>query len=72
MRLLTTKKERMVVMEQPRKVSKAEKFASHYSYYNLRFVAAFGGALIGMLMLGNLFRSAAWLTDCSTRRKRAN
>ena len=57
MRLLTTKKEREVKMEQLRKVSKAEKIifpivVTCICVFLLPSVAS----LIGMLMLGNLFR----------------
>ncbi|MDF2949632.1 MAG: glutaconyl-CoA decarboxylase beta subunit [Sedimentibacter sp.] len=59
MRLLTTKKEREVKMEQLREVSKLEKvcfpvFVSVFCILLLPSVAP----LIGMLMLGNLFRES--------------
>lgn len=59
MRLLTTKKEREVKMEQLRKVSKAEKIifpiiVTVICVFMLPSVAP----LIGMLMLGNLFRES--------------
>lgn len=57
MRLLTTKKEREVKMEQLRKVSKAEKIA--FPIIVALFVILLlpeTAPLIGMLMLGNLFR----------------
>ncbi|NLC16495.1 MAG: sodium ion-translocating decarboxylase subunit beta [Clostridiales bacterium] len=57
MRLLTTKKERMVVMEQPRKVSKAEKICFPIIVTIICVLLLPSVApLIGMLMLGNLFR----------------
>jgi oxaloacetate decarboxylase beta subunit len=59
MRLLTTKKERSVVMAQLRPVSKVEKVLFPIVVaivVSLIFPAV--GPLIGMLMLGNLFREA--------------
>jgi oxaloacetate decarboxylase beta subunit len=57
MRLLTTKKERMVVMEQPRKVSKAEKICFPIIVTIICVLLLPSVApLIGMLMLGNLFK----------------
>lgn len=59
MRLLTTKKERLIKMEQLRKVSKAEKII-----YPLVVTAIVGIILpptlplLGMLMLGNLFKES--------------
>ncbi|MEW4412552.1 sodium ion-translocating decarboxylase subunit beta [Clostridium sp. AN503] len=63
MRLLTTKKERQVKMQQLRKVSKAEKIVfpiavTAFCVLMLPSVAP----LIGMLMLGNLFRESG-VTD---------
>jgi len=57
MRLLTTKKERMVVMEQLRPVSKTEKvlFPIIVTVLGSLLVPA-AAALLGSLMLGNLFR----------------
>lgn len=57
MRLLTTQKERAVVMEQLRIVSKTEKilFPIVVTILSVLFVPA-AGALLGMLMLGNLMR----------------
>jgi oxaloacetate decarboxylase beta subunit len=57
MRLLTTKKERMIVMEQLRPVSKKEKII--FPIVVTIFVALLlpsATPLVGMLMLGNLFR----------------
>ena len=57
MKALTTKKERMVVMEQLREVSKAERIIFPIVvtiFISLLLPAA--APLIGMLMLGNLFR----------------
>lgn len=57
MRLLTTKKERMVVMEQPRQVSKVEKICFPIIVTIICILLLPSVApLIGMLMLGNLFR----------------
>lgn len=57
MKLLTTKQERMVVMEQLRPVSKTEKiiFPIAVTILVVLFLPA-AAPLIGMLMLGNLFR----------------
>ncbi|MGI5919628.1 MAG: sodium ion-translocating decarboxylase subunit beta [Christensenellales bacterium] len=57
MRALTTRKERMVVMEQLREVSKAERIIFPIVvtiFISLLLPAA--APLVGMLMLGNLFR----------------
>ena len=57
MRLLTTKKERTVVMEQLRPVSKTEKIIFPIRVTVLAsFLVPPAAALIGCLMLGNLFR----------------
>lgn len=57
MRLLTTKKERAVVMDQPRKVSKAEKICFPILVTIVCILLLPSVApLIGMFMLGNLFR----------------
>ena len=59
MRALTTKKERRVVMEQLRPVSKKEKII--FPILSTTLVILFlpsAAPLIGMLMLGNLFREA--------------
>ncbi|HEY8423458.1 MAG TPA: sodium ion-translocating decarboxylase subunit beta [Clostridia bacterium] len=57
MRLLTTKKERMVVMDQPRQVSKAEKICFPILVTIVCILLLPSVApLIGMFMLGNLFR----------------
>ena len=53
MKLLTTKKERCVVMEQLRPVSKLEKVV-----FLVSFVVPDAAALVGMLMLGNLMRES--------------
>ena len=57
MKLLTTKKERSIVMEQLRPVSKVEKiiFPIMVTVF-VSFLLPSAAALIGMLMLGNLFR----------------
>ncbi|MCL6634221.1 MAG: sodium ion-translocating decarboxylase subunit beta [Peptococcaceae bacterium] len=57
MRLLTTQKERTVVMEQLRPVGKAERilFPIIVTIMSVLFVPA-AGSLLGMLMLGNLMR----------------
>ena len=59
MRLLTTKKERAVVMEQLRPVSKTEKIMFPI-FVTLLVVSLLPSAvpLVGMLMLGNLFRES--------------
>lgn len=59
MKLLTTKKERTVVMEQLRPVSKTEKivFPIAVTILVVLFLPA-AAPLVGMLMLGNLFRES--------------
>lgn len=59
MKLLTTKKERMVVMEQLREVPRLEKilFPIIVTVITVLILPA-SAALIGMLMLGNLFRES--------------
>jgi len=59
MRALTTKKERQVVMEQMRPVPKSQKivFPIITTVVTLMFLPA-AAPLIGMLMLGNLFRES--------------
>jgi sodium ion-translocating decarboxylase beta subunit len=57
MRAFTTKKERMVVMEQLREVSKTEKILFPIVVTALvALLLPSAAALVGMLMLGNLFR----------------
>lgn len=59
MKLLTTKKERMVVMEQLRPVSKLEKIM--FPVIVVILIAIFlpdAAPLVGMLMLGNLFKES--------------
>ncbi len=60
MKLLTTKKERNIVMEQLRPVSKVERilFPMAVTIICLLFLPS-AAPLIGMLMLGNLFRECA-------------
>ena len=59
MRLLTTKKERMVVMEQLRPVSKTEKILFPIIVtVVISFILPDAAALVGSLMLGNLFRES--------------
>lgn len=59
MKLLTTKKERAVVMEQLRPVSKKEKIIFPILVtIVITLLLPSAGPLIGMLMLGNLFREA--------------
>lgn len=59
MRLLTTKKERQIVMEQLRPVSKTEKILFPIIVTILTgFLVPSAVPLIGMLMLGNLFRES--------------
>jgi oxaloacetate decarboxylase beta subunit len=59
MRMLTTQKERVVVMAPPKKVSQKQKivFPIALTLVTLLLVPA-AGALIGMLMLGNLLRES--------------
>jgi len=59
MRLLTTPKERVIVMPSARKVTQRQKiiFPIAVALITLLFVPA-AGALIGMLMLGNLIRES--------------
>jgi len=59
MRLLTTKKERVIVMPEPKKVTKRQKiiFPIAMTIMALLLVPS-AGALIGMLMLGNLIRES--------------
>ena len=59
MRLLTTKKERAIKMEQLRVVSKREKIIFPIAVTILvSFIVPDATALVGMLMLGNLFRES--------------
>lgn len=59
MKLLTTRKEREIVMEQPRKVSRLEKICFPVIVSILCILLLPSVApLIGMLMLGNLFRES--------------
>lgn len=59
MKLLTTKKEREVVMEQLRPVSKREKIIFPiFVTILVSFILPDAAPLIGMLMLGNLFRES--------------
>ena len=59
MKLLTTKKERCVVMEQLRPVSKLEKVVFPiFVTLLVSFVVPDAAALVGMLMLGNLMRES--------------
>ena len=59
MRLLTTKKERAIKMEQLRAVSKREKIIFPIAVTLLvSFIVPDATALVGMLMLGNLFRES--------------
>ncbi|MCL2809439.1 MAG: sodium ion-translocating decarboxylase subunit beta [Treponema sp.] len=59
MKLLTTKKERVIVMPEPKKVTQKQKilFPIICTIVTLMFVPA-AGALISMLMLGNLIRES--------------
>jgi oxaloacetate decarboxylase beta subunit len=59
MRMLTTAKERVVVMPEPKKVTQRQKvvFPILMAIVTLLFVPA-AGALIGMFMLGNLIRES--------------
>ncbi|MCL2720035.1 MAG: sodium ion-translocating decarboxylase subunit beta [Treponema sp.] len=59
MRLLTTKKERVIVMPEPKKVTQKQKilFPIILTILTLLLVPA-AGALISMLMLGNLIRES--------------
>ncbi|MDI9476689.1 MAG: sodium ion-translocating decarboxylase subunit beta [Natronincolaceae bacterium] len=57
MKVLTTKKERMIKMEQLREVSKAEKIIFPIMVtIVVALLVPSAAALVGMLMLGNLFR----------------
>jgi len=59
MKALTTKEERMVKMEQLRPVSKLEKIVFPIAVTTLgTLLLPSAGALLGMLMLGNLFRES--------------
>lgn len=59
MKLLTTKKERMIKMEQLREVSRAEKIVFPIMVTLLvSLVVPPAATLVGMLMLGNLFRES--------------
>ena len=67
-RLLTTKEERMIKMEQLREVSKTEKivFPIVVTLFTVLLLPS-AGALIGMLMLGNLLKESGrvpLLVDC--------
>lgn len=64
MKALTTKKERSVVMEQLRPVSKLEKIM--FPVIVVIIIAIFlpdAAPLVGMLMLGNLFKESGVLKD---------
>ena len=67
MKLLTTKEERMIKMKQLRPVSKLEKIIFPiFATLIVSLIVPPAAALVGMLMLGNLFResgAAARLTD---------
>ena len=67
MKLLTTKEERMIKMKQLRPVSKLEKIIFPiFATLIVSMIVPPAAALVGMLMLGNLFResgAAARLTD---------
>ena len=58
MRLLTTKKEREIKMEQLRKFQVGEDCISYSRYYFMYTFCSSVAPLIGMLMLGNLFRES--------------
>jgi sodium ion-translocating decarboxylase beta subunit len=59
MKALTTKKERLIVMEQLRPVSKIEKIIFPIVVTAVvTIIIPDAGALVGMLMLGNLFRES--------------
>lgn len=66
MRLLTTKKERMIVMEQLRPVSKKEKILFPIIVTVIvSFILPPAAPLVGMLMLGNLMRESGVLDRLS-------
>ena len=66
MKLLTTKKERSVVMEQLRPVSKLEKIVFPILVTLLvSFIVPDAAPLIGMLMLGNLMRESGVVSRLS-------
>ncbi len=59
MKLLTTKKERQIVMSQLRPVSKLEKIVFPVAVTVLvSFIVPSAASLVGMLMLGNLFKES--------------
>ena len=72
MRLLTTKKEREIVMKEPRQVSKAEKicFPIIVTVLCVLFLPTVA-PLIGMLMLGNLFRESGVVERLSSTAQNA-
>ncbi|HEY8390968.1 MAG TPA: sodium ion-translocating decarboxylase subunit beta [Clostridia bacterium] len=72
MKLLTTKKERAIVMQEPRKVSKIEKicFPIIVTILCVLFLPSVA-PLIGMLMLGNLFRESGVVERLSTTAQNA-
>ncbi len=66
MKLLTTKKERSVVMEQLRPVSKLEKIIFPILVTLIvAFILPSAAPLVGMLMLGNLFRESGVVSRLS-------
>lgn len=72
MKLLTTKKERAIVMQEPRKVSKIEKICFPIIVTILCVLLLPSVApLIGMLMLGNLFRESGVVERLSTTAQNA-
>jgi oxaloacetate decarboxylase beta subunit len=72
MRLLTTKKERMVKMEAPRKVSKLERICFPIVVTVLCVLLLPSVApLIGMLMLGNLFKESGVVERLSSTAQNA-
>ena len=74
MKLLTTKKERQIVMDQLRTVSKTEKVMlpdrRHRSFVSLLLPSA--APLIGMLMLGNLLKESGVVERLSQDRLRTS
>lgn len=72
MKLLTTKKERAIEMKEPRKVSKAEKICFPIIVTVLCVLLLPSVApLIGMLMLGNLFRESGVVERLSSTAQNA-
>ena len=66
MRALTTEKERVVVMEPPKRVTKGQNSFCYICYHSTLVFVPEAGTLVSMLMLGNLIKESG-VTDRFTR-----